>query len=77
MEPAASLCRVAVDRGARLVIVNRDETPYDDIATAVIREPIGDVVPEIVRALVPIGVATRQPPGSRDVNVAESPGGSH
>jgi NAD-dependent deacetylase len=47
VEPAASLCAVAADAGAKLVIVNRDPTPYDPIATAVIREPIGVAVPRI------------------------------
>ena len=32
VEPAASLCRVAVPAGAALVIVNRDPTPYDPLA---------------------------------------------
>jgi NAD-dependent deacetylase len=52
VEPAASLCAVAVRSGARLVIVNRDPTPYDPIATAVIREPIGTAVPAIVTRLL-------------------------
>jgi NAD-dependent deacetylase len=51
VEPAASLCRVAVDRGANLVIVNRDETPYDELATEVIRVDIGEAVPTIVESL--------------------------
>jgi NAD-dependent deacetylase len=51
VEPAASLCAVAVRGGARLVIVNHDETPYDDLADEVIRDPIGDVLPRIVTAL--------------------------
>ncbi len=51
VEPAAGLCRVAVEHGARLVIVNRDETPYDGIASAVIRDDIQQAVPEIVDAL--------------------------
>jgi len=51
VEPVASLCAVAVNAGQRLVIVNRDPTPYDDVATAVIREPIGEVVPLICAAL--------------------------
>jgi NAD-dependent deacetylase len=53
VEPVASLCRVAVDRGANLVIVNRDETPYDHLATEVIRTDIADAVPEIVDVLGP------------------------
>jgi NAD-dependent deacetylase len=52
VEPAASLCTVAVRGGAPLVIVNRDPTPYDRIATAVIRQPISDAVPAIVDALI-------------------------
>jgi len=52
VEPAASLCAVAVRAGARLVIVNRDPTPYDPLAIAVIRQPIGEAVPAIVTALL-------------------------
>ena len=48
MQPAAGLCDVAKQSGARLVIVNAQPTPYDDIADAVIRDPIGDVVPALV-----------------------------
>ncbi|MEU8264893.1 Sir2 family NAD-dependent protein deacetylase [Micromonospora sp. NPDC048999] len=51
VEPAASLCSVAVRAGARLVIINRDETPYDDLADEVVREPIGQALPRIVAAL--------------------------
>ncbi len=47
VEPAASLCAVAADAGASLIIVNRDPTPYDPLATEVIREPIGTAVPRI------------------------------
>jgi NAD-dependent deacetylase len=52
VEPAASLCAIAARSGARLVIVNRDPTPYDPIATATITEPIGDAVPAIVDMLL-------------------------
>lgn len=52
VEPAASLCAVAVRAGARLVIVNRDPTPYDEVATAVIRQPIGEAVPAIAERLL-------------------------
>ena len=50
--PAAGLCEVAVEAGARLVVVNAQETPYDAIASAVIREPIGEILPALVRDLV-------------------------
>jgi NAD-dependent deacetylase len=52
VEPAAFLCAVAVRAGARLVIVNRDPTPYDALATAVIRQPIGEAVPAIAERLI-------------------------
>jgi NAD-dependent deacetylase len=52
VEPAASLCAVAVRAGAPLVIVNRDPTPYDRLATALIREPISTAVPAIVDLLI-------------------------
>jgi NAD-dependent deacetylase len=51
VEPAASLCAVAVDNGGRLVVVNRDPTPYDGIATDVINAPIGLAVPRIADLL--------------------------
>jgi NAD-dependent deacetylase len=52
VEPAASLCGLAVGHGARLVIVNRDPTPYDALAAATIREPIGEAIPGLVTALL-------------------------
>lgn len=52
VEPAASLCAVAVRAGTPLVIVNRDPTAYDEIATAIIREPISAAIPAIVDALI-------------------------
>ena len=52
VHPAAGLCDVAVDNGARLVIINAQPTPYDTVATAVIREPIGVTLPAVVSAAV-------------------------
>jgi NAD-dependent deacetylase len=51
VHPAAGLCRVAVDHGARLVVVNAQPTPYDGIADAVLRDPIGEVLPALARGL--------------------------
>jgi NAD-dependent deacetylase len=48
VHPAALLALEAHRHGARLVIVNQGETPFDDHAAAVIREPIGEVLPRIV-----------------------------
>jgi NAD-dependent deacetylase len=52
VEPAASLCRLAFRSGARLVIVNRDATPYDRLAADTIREPIGEAIPPLVDRLL-------------------------
>jgi len=46
--PAAGVVPLAVRAGATLVIVNNQETPFDDIADVVLREPIGEVVPAFV-----------------------------
>ena len=43
--PAAGLIRYY--RGSRLVLINRDETPYDGYANLVLREPIGKVFQQI------------------------------
>lgn len=51
VEPAASLCALAVGGGADLVIVNGHPTSYDEMATAVIREPIETAVPRICRRI--------------------------
>lgn len=48
VQPAAGLCEVAVARGARLVIVNADPTPYDELAAALLRDGISDVLPRLV-----------------------------
>lgn len=47
--PVAYLPEVAVRNGARFVIVNDAETPYDRVADALLRDPIGTVLPELVR----------------------------
>lgn len=44
VQPAAGFPALAKNAGARLVIVNRDETPLDDQADLVIRDDIGDVL---------------------------------
>jgi NAD-dependent deacetylase len=47
VQPAAGLCLEAVDAGARLVIINAEETPYDGLADAVVRRPIGEALPRL------------------------------
>ncbi|GEC03390.1 NAD-dependent protein deacetylase 2 [Streptomyces spinoverrucosus] len=51
VQPAAGLAGVAADHGARLVIVNAEPTPYDELADEVVREPIGTALPELLRTL--------------------------
>jgi NAD-dependent deacetylase len=51
VEPAASLCTIAVRSGATLVVVNRQPTPYDEEADFVLREDIETVVPELCAAV--------------------------
>jgi NAD-dependent deacetylase len=47
--PVAALVPEAAARGARVVIVNAEPTPFDEIADAVIRDPIGEVLPPLCR----------------------------
>jgi NAD-dependent deacetylase len=51
VQPAAGLAGIAADHGARLIIVNAEPTPYDELADEVIREPIGTALPELLRTL--------------------------
>ncbi len=51
VQPAAGTCGAALQAGARLVVINAQETPYDDDAHAVLRDPIGEVLPALVRDL--------------------------
>jgi NAD-dependent deacetylase len=49
--PAADLPRLAVDKGAKLVIINQGETPYDEEAHLRFSEAIGEVLPPAVERL--------------------------
>ncbi|MEU2367295.1 Sir2 family NAD-dependent protein deacetylase [Streptomyces pseudogriseolus] len=51
VHPAAGLAQVAADHGARLIIVNAEPTPYDDLADEIIREPIGTALPALLRRI--------------------------
>ncbi|WP_432038066.1 SIR2 family NAD-dependent protein deacylase [Streptomyces cucumeris] len=48
VQPAASLAGMAAEGGARLVIVNAEPTPYDELADEVVREPIGTALPALL-----------------------------
>lgn len=52
VKPAAQLPVVARKRGARLVIVNREPTPLDELAHAVVRGEAGPVLEELVRQVL-------------------------
>jgi NAD-dependent protein deacetylase/lipoamidase len=45
--PVAGAVPLAKAAGARVVIVNAEPTPFDDIADAVLRQPIGEVLPRL------------------------------
>jgi len=69
VQPAAGLVEYAARAGARIVIINAQPTPYDRLADAVLREPIGQALPALVATLdgddrdpppdAPRGVAAR------------------
>jgi NAD-dependent deacetylase len=46
--PAAGLPEIALRAGARLVILNAQETPFDPHADAVVRDQLGTVLPGLV-----------------------------
>jgi NAD-dependent deacetylase len=47
VHPAAGLCEIAKEGGARLVIVNAQPTPYDALADLVVAEAVGEVLPAV------------------------------
>ncbi|WP_344446820.1 SIR2 family NAD-dependent protein deacylase [Kitasatospora nipponensis] len=51
VHPAALLPQIAVESGARLIIVNAEPTPYDPVADQVLREPISSALPALVATL--------------------------
>ena len=65
VEPAASLVGVALRSGARVVLINQGETPYDHAATLRLWLGIGDVLPPVVarvKELCGAGVPPADPP---------------
>jgi NAD-dependent deacetylase len=48
VQPAATLCDIAQGSGARLVVCNAEPTPYDAQADAVLREPLGSLLPRLL-----------------------------
>ena len=58
VEPAASLVGLALRSGARVILVNRGETPYDEAVTLRVWAGIAEVIPPAVERL-------RRPPGEQ------------
>jgi len=52
VQPVAGLAALAVEHGARLVVVNDAPTQYDHLADRIIREPIEQSVPALVAELL-------------------------
>ena len=48
VQPASSLVGLALRSGARVVLINRGDTPYDGVATLRVRAGIGEVLPPAV-----------------------------
>lgn len=55
VEPAASLPRIAKEHGAKLVIINRDPTPQDELADVVLHQPIGATLAAIEAEMRKLG----------------------
>jgi NAD-dependent deacetylase len=48
VQPAASMPLVAKEEGAKLIIINRDDTPFDHLADAVLHASAGEIMTEII-----------------------------
>jgi NAD-dependent deacetylase len=53
VEPAASLARMALQRGAKVAEVNADVTPLTLSATFLLRGAAGEILPALVKAVWP------------------------
>jgi NAD-dependent deacetylase len=47
VQPIGSIAGLAAAHGVPVIIVNASPTPYDQIAAAVVREPVGKVLPHL------------------------------
>ena len=50
--PVAGAVPTALEAGARVVIVNAEPTPFDEVVDAVLRKPIGEILPALCRVSV-------------------------
>ncbi|GAA4910079.1 NAD-dependent deacetylase [Actinomycetospora succinea] len=51
VHPAAGVVDLAAAAGAAVIIVNGEPTPYDDVATVVLRGGVGEILPRLVEGL--------------------------
>ena len=51
VEPAASIPREACQAGAKLIYINRTETPTDNLAEIIFNENAGDVMTELAAGI--------------------------
>jgi NAD-dependent deacetylase len=51
VHPVALLPRTALEVGARLVVMNAEETPYDGAADAVLRDDLVEILPDLVERI--------------------------
>jgi NAD-dependent deacetylase len=49
--PAAGLPEIALRNGAVLIVMNAEPTPFDRVAEAVVRTPLGEALPALVERL--------------------------
>jgi NAD-dependent deacetylase len=49
--PVAGMVPIAKTAGARIVIINAEPTPLDSMADAVLRLPIGEVLPRVCNSV--------------------------
>ncbi|WP_434442694.1 SIR2 family NAD-dependent protein deacylase [Lentzea sp. E54] len=47
VQPAAGLVPLAAKAGAQVIICNAEPTPYDSVAAVVLRERVGEVLPDL------------------------------
>jgi len=58
--PIAAAVPNARSAGARIIIVNAEATPFDEIADVTIRDPIGDVLPPLCSARADRGTTSHE-----------------
>ncbi len=59
VHPICDVVPLAASHGARIVIVNQERTEMDDLADAVLRGALGEVLPALVVGLDPVDASER------------------